>query len=364
VPEPTVFVVQPIPEVALDLMREVAEVNVFPHTNRMITLDEMIAGATGADYLFALHSNFVPADVVNTPRLKGIGVMGGHAARVDFDAALARKVAVVSRDPAEPMTGGGGVGQATADLTVSMILAFAYRLIDADKHTRAGTFQQQSMALMGVGCAGKTVGLLGLGRVARHMAARLRAFDMRILYTKRTRLSLDEEEKLGLEWAAAKDDILRRADFVCVEVDYNGSTHKWLGAREFALMKSTAYLINTARGRLLDEGELIKALESGTIAGAGLDVYWNEPPVVYQAEVPEELRWLPNVILTPHNGGATYDARGDMCSSVARSLVSLIKGERPAGLLNPEIYSEPVLYPENYGRGPILPLSMGGTIAY
>jgi glyoxylate reductase len=173
---------------------------------------------------------------------------------------------------------------------------------------------------MGVGCPGKTVGLIGLGKVARYMVPRIRAFEMHILYTKRTRLARQEEHELGLEWVEL-DDLLRRSDFVCIECDYNQETLKLVGARELGLMKPGAYLINTARGRIVDETELIQALQNGTIAGAALDVYWNEPPVTYDPHVPVELRKLDNTILAPQNGGATWEVRGARVASVARGIV-------------------------------------------
>ena len=129
-------------------------------------------------------------------------------------------------------------------------------------------------------------------------------------------------------------------------------------------MKRTAYLVNTARGRIVDQPALIKALLDGTIAGAALDTFWHEPPMRYEPWVPDELRKLENVILTPHNGGATWQVRGELNKSVARAIVALIKGERPAGLINPEIYGEPKRFPELYGRGPAVPIAMGGIENY
>jgi glyoxylate reductase len=192
---------------------------------------------------------------------------------------------------------------------------------------------------MGIGCPGKTVGLIGLGKVAQYMVPRLRAFEMKILYTKRTRLSAEQEREQGLEWAPRLDELLGHSDFVCVECDYNPSTHELIGVRELGLMKPTAYFVNTARGRIVDETALIRALQNGTIAGAGLDVFWNEPPATYDPFVPEELRKLENVILAPHNGGATWEVRGARVASVARGIVTTMKGGRAPGLLNPEIYS-------------------------
>jgi phosphoglycerate dehydrogenase-like enzyme len=135
-----------------------------------------------------------------------------------------------------------------------------------------------------------------------------------------------------------------RFDFVCVECKYNSNTHKLIGKRELGLMKPEAYLINTGRGRIIDEPELIRALQEKRIAGAALDVYWNEPymndpPGTQESWVPEELCKLDNVILAPHNGNATWDTRGAKCVAVAKAMVQMMRGERPATLMNPEIYA-------------------------
>jgi glyoxylate reductase len=182
---------------------------------------------------------------------------------------------------------------------------------------------------------------------------------MNLLYLKRTRLTPYDEQYLGLEWTSL-DDLLTRSDYVCVLVDYNDSTHEMIGAREFALMKPTAYFINTARGRIVDEDALIAALKSKQIAGAGIEVFYNEPPQVWHPIVPAELREMENVILAPHNGGATHLSRSQQIMPLAVAVKMLIQGERPPGLLNPEIYGEPVLHPHLYGRGPIVPASEGG----
>jgi glyoxylate reductase len=208
------------------------------------------------------------------------------------------------------------------------------------------------MALMGLGCPGKTVGMVGLGAVALHMVQRLRALEIRVLYAKRHRLSPGEEAALGVEYATF-EEVLQQGDFVCVEVSYNPTTHQMFGDREFSLMKPTAYFINTARGRIVDEDALVRALQSKTIAGAALDVFYHEPPAVWDPEVPLTLREMDNVILAPHNGGATFDSRNRQVLPLAEGVRDLIEGRRPAGLLNPEVYGDPVLYPEFYNRGPV-----------
>ena len=359
---PKVFVVQPIPAEPLAVLEEVADVEVFDNLRRQITLKETVEGAKRSDYLVALHGNYMPAEVITAnPNLKGISILGGTTVKVDFDAALAAKVPIVTSIRAmQQQAIGGGVSVATADLTIAMLLAFAYRLVDADRYTRADeTFQEQTMALMGQGCSTKTVGLIGLGKVGMHMVPRLRAFNMNLLYLKRTRLTPYEEQYLGLE-NVSLDDLLRRSDYVCVLVDYNDSTHEMIGAREFSLMKPTAYFINTARGRIVDEKALIKTLQEGRIAGAGLEVFFNEPPQVWHPIVPAELREMKNVILAPHNGGATYLSRSQQVMPLAVAVKMLINGERPPGLLNPEIYGDPVLHPHLYGRGPMVPAVDGG----
>jgi phosphoglycerate dehydrogenase-like enzyme len=343
--KPKIFVAQPVAEVALAILRETAEVSVYPYLDRQITSDELMANAQRSDWLLLASDNIVPAEIINgSPELKGIGTVSRAGLHIDMAAATARRLPVVSSDPADlegehaSIAVRGGVSLATADLTMGMLISLAYRLVEADRYTRAGHFkQEQTLALMGIGCPGKTVGLIGLGKVARYMVPRICAFEMDILYTKRARLTHAEEHEQGLEWAEL-DDLLRRSDFVCIECDYNPQTHKLIGGRELALMKPSAYLINTARGRIVDEPELIRALQNGTIAGAALDVYWNEPPVTYDPRVPMELRKLDNVILAPHNGGATWEVRGARVASVARGIVAMINGKSAPGLLNPEIY--------------------------
>lgn len=341
--KPRVFVVQPIPDVALATLREVADVTVYPYMDRQITVDELVANAKRCDWLFVLHETNVTAEVIYAnPNLKGIGCMAGGHLYIDMDAANACKIPVIVEDPSDTR---GGVSVTTCDLTMAMLLALAYRLVDSHRYTRGGNFrQEQTMALMGLGCPGKTVGLLGLGKVALHMLPRLRAFDMQVIYTKRNRLPLEKEKALGVEWVPELDELMKRSDFLCVLCNYGPHTHKLIGKRELSLMKKDSYLINTGRGRIIDEPALIEALQEKWIAGAAFDVYWNEPywgdpPDTGAPWVPDALRKLDNVILAPHNGGATWDCRGAKALSVARGMVKMMQGERPAALHNPQIFA-------------------------
>jgi lactate dehydrogenase-like 2-hydroxyacid dehydrogenase len=333
--KPRVFVSQPIPEPALDMMREVAEVNVFPRTDRNMSEDEWIMAAQRSDYLFVMGGNIITTNVIKAnPKLKGIAMVHRRLPQnnsIDLDTARALGVPVVFQFPWEPVY--DRIAEATCDLTIAMMLDLAYRMSDADRYTRSGrSLQEHTMALMGPGVTGKTIGLLGLGIVARKMVPRLHPFKIHILYTKRTRLSPAEEREMGVEWAE-QDEILRRSDFVCLEYDYNPSTHKKIGEREFALMKPTAYFINTARGRIVDEPALVRALQNRTIAGAGLDVFWHEPPGSPEMAPSPEFFRMDGVVLAPHNGGATWDARTELTKATARQIIALIAGERPQGLV-------------------------------
>jgi phosphoglycerate dehydrogenase-like enzyme len=327
---PRVFVVQPVPDVAIDILRRVADVAVYPYMERQISAGELASAARNADYIFAMHETTVTDEVfAANPSLKGVVLAGRHSDTVDFDAARRYGVPILTAAALAPPS--LRVSRATADLAVGMIVDLAYRIAEGDRYTRCGGFrQEQTMALMGIGCTGRSVGLIGLGKVARFMVPRLRAFEMDVFYTKRSRLPIDEESALGVTWLAHQDDILRSCDFVSLQCSYNPSTHLLIGERELGLMRPTAYFINTARGRIVDEPALIKALQARTIAGAGLDVFWHEPPVDAQPWVPPAFYKLDNVVLAPHNGGATWDSRGEMTSRIAQTIVADIKGELPS----------------------------------
>jgi phosphoglycerate dehydrogenase-like enzyme len=318
-----VFVVQPVPEPALEILRSCAEVEVYPHTDRMVSVDELASVARRCEYIFAMHETMIPAEVVSgAVRLKGIAV-GGREVGDMIDIAACERAGVTFIHAAQDgqQASRRGNAKATADLALAHVLCLAYRVTEADAYTRAGGFRQEmTMDLMGLGCTDKTVGVIGMGRVARELAPRLSALDMTVLYTKRTRLPADEEAGLGVAWRPSLEELLPECDYVVMLAGYNASTHAMMGAPQFALMKPTAYFVNPGRGRLVDEEALTRALQDGVIAGAGLEVFWDEPPVVHEPLVPLALRKLDNVVLTPHNGGATWESRTRQVTGIARAL--------------------------------------------
>jgi glyoxylate reductase len=328
--KPAVFVCQPVPDVALNRLREVAEVEVFPFTHREISVGELESAARRSDYIFLMHSTPITASIVAAnPALRGFGVAHARADTQDTAACEAAGIPLLeATSPEAPADGGysmNGYGlnpRATADLMVALLLNLAYRVVEADRYSRGtGYFQEMTMELMGHGCTGKTVSLYGLGKVGLQAVRKLRALDLHVLYTKRTRLSATVEEGLGVEWVGDRDELIRRGDYVCMLANYEAANLHLMAEREFALMKPSAYFVNVARGRLIDEDALIRALQNKAIAGAGLDVYWNEPPTVFDAYIPKALRDMDNVVLTPHNGGATWDSRGAQTLAIANAIV-------------------------------------------
>ncbi|MGE2832797.1 2-hydroxyacid dehydrogenase [Mycobacterium sp. SMC-4] len=328
--KPRIFVVQPIPEEGLAMLREVGEVEVF-ESDRMISRDELKAGLRRSDYLFTLGDTTIDDDILDAnPDLKGIAAMSMLLNVIDIPAATRRGIPVTNIPHV--------IGRTTCDLTMAILLGLAWRIVEADAFTRAGRFrQEQSMSLMCHSITGKTVGIIGLGEIGQHIALRCRAFEMDVIYNKRTRLDPVNEAELGVAWRDDMDDVFREADFLVVMAKYTEETHLMIGERQFDLMKPSAFFINTARGRIVDEPALVKALQDGKIAGAGLDVYWCEPPVGEPAPSPELLT-MPNVILTPHIGSATWDSRRQMAQLCARNIVAMIAGERPPDLMDESVY--------------------------
>jgi glyoxylate reductase len=340
--KPKVLVVQPIMEVGRRALEEIADVEIHD-SERMIPRDALLRGVADCDYLWMLGDTPIDEDVLAAaPRLRGIATMALFPNVVDVDAATRRGLPVT----VVPHV----ITKTTCDLTCALVIGLAWRLVEADRFVRDGRFhQEQSTTFLTTELSGKTVGMVGLGEIGTEIVRRLRAFEMDAVYTKRNRLPEERERELGVEWVAELDDLLRRADFVVVMTTYNATTHLLFGEREFALMKPSAFFVNAARGRIVDEGALIDALRTGAIAGAGLDVYWQEPPVGEPSPSPE-LFGFPNVILTPHIGSATVEAREAMSLAVVDNLRAMIAGERPPGIVNPQVYGdEPVTGSDRLG---------------
>ena len=330
--EAKVFVVQPIMDVGRRALEEFADVEVF-ESERMIGRDALLASVADCDYLWMLGDTPIDEGIMDAaPMLKGIATMALFPNVVDVEAATRRGLPVT----VVPHV----ITKTTCDLTCALVLGLAWRIVEADRFVREGRFhQEQSTTFLTHELAGKLVGMIGLGDIGAEIVKRLTAFEMDVIYTKRNRLQEERERELGVTWEPDRDELLRRADFVVLMATYNATTHKMIGAREFDLMKPSAFFVNTARGRIVDEPALIEALRERKIAGAGLDVYWQEPPVGEPAPSPG-LFEFPNVILTPHIGSATVEAREAMSLAAVDNLRAMIEGRHAPDVVNPEVYGE------------------------
>jgi len=225
----------------------------------------------------------------------------------------------------------GVLDAATADFTWALILATARRLTEAEAWLRAGEWQGWKLKqFLGMDVQGATLGIVGMGRIGQAVARRARGFDMPVLYYNRTRLAPALERDCNARHVSL-DELLAQSDIVTLHTPYSADSHHLIGAAQLAKMKKTAILIHAARGGVVDDAALITALNSGTIAAAGLDVYENEPKFN-----PEFLK-LRNVVLAPHIASATTNTRRNMAMLAARNLTAALTGERPPNLLNAEV---------------------------
>jgi len=322
-----IFVTQPVYESALGRLRAVAEVTSNPDARQVIPRDQLIAGVRGCDILFSLLHDRIDREVIAAnPKLRAIASMSITPDNIDVAAATARRIPVTVV-PALAV-------ESTADTHFALLLAVARRVVEGDQLVRAGIFPgSQANYLLGSGVHGKTIGLVGgRGRIGHAVAARARGFSMRILYCGPRPIEKAEEERLGAIQVPL-DRLLAEADFVSLHPSLTDETRHMIDARALALMKPTAFLINTARGAVVDEAALIKALTEKRIAGAGLDVFENEP------DVNRALTRLPNVALTPHLGSAVFEVREAMANAVVDNVVALLEGRWPPNIVNPEVLS-------------------------
>ena len=257
--------------------------------------------------------------------LKMIAQFGVGYNNIDVTAATRRGIPV-SNTP-------GVLTDATAELAFALILAISRRLVEGDRMTREGRFRCWApMLFLGREVTGKTLGVIGMGKIGKAVAHRARCFKMPILYHNRSRMSESEEKELMAKYVDMKT-LLSQADFITLHVPLMDQTRHLIGRQELSLMKPTAYLINTSRGPVVDEKALLQALRKKKIGGAGLDVYENEPALT------PGLAELENVILLPHVGSGTLETRYRMASMAVKNLIAGLSGEVPPNLVNPDVLS-------------------------
>ena len=321
-----VFVTRKLPEKGLEILyNECDEVEVYPH-DRIPSKEEIIEGLKGKDGLLCLLTDRIDRDVISSnPKLRAISNYAAGYDNIDVDEAT-KKGIVVTNTP-DVLT------NATAELAWALLFAVARRVVEGDKFTREGKFRGWApMLLLGKELRGKTLGVIGAGRIGTAFALKAKCFDMKVLYYNRSRNEV-LEEKLGAR-KVDLDTLLRESDFVSIHLPLTEETYHLIDYDKICLMKRDSIIVNTARGAIIKEKDLIRALKERKIFGAGLDVYENEP------EVSEELKSLDNVVLLPHIGSATLETRTEMAVLAAENLVKALKGERPRYCVNPEVLKD------------------------
>jgi len=308
---------------AIDLFGD--DVQLDYHVSRAgLSPEDLVARAAGKQGVVCQLTDKFTAEVFAAlPDLRVLANVAVGYDNIDVAAATAHNV-VVTNTP-------GVLTDTTADLAFALIMAAGRRLTESERFLRDGKWGEWYIDLLcGQDIHGATLGLLGMGRIGQETARRAGGFRMKVLYHNRTRLSEELEEYLGARYVS-KAELLAESDFLSVHVPLSDETRHVIGAQELAAMKSTAVLVNTARGPVVDEAALADALANGTIAYAGLDVYEKEP------QVHPKLLEVPNVVLAPHVGSATIATRTRMCVMAVENLLAGLRGDRPANPVNPEV---------------------------
>jgi glyoxylate reductase len=313
---PVVFVTRPLPAPGIDLLVESGFEVRANDEDRPLQRAELIAGIEQADALLCMLSDRIDVEVLEAAPL--LRVISNYAVGFDnIDVAAARQRGV------EVTTTPGVLSDATADLAWALLLAAARNLGAGERLVRAGEWTGWAPTqLLGEPLRHQTLGIVGMGAIGQAVARRAQGFGMNVVYFNRNQVASEIETSLAAEFVSL-DELLRRSDFISLHAPLNDQSRHMFDARAFRLMKSTAVLVNTGRGALIDEAELVNVLREGRIAAAGLDVYEFEPKIT------DGLLTLDNVVLAPHLGSASTLARGDMVRLCCENIVEVLAG-RPA----------------------------------
>ena len=315
--KPIVTVTNIFPQVALDKLSSECDLKI---NRTSLTKEELKQKVSGSDAVISYLTDRIDQDIIDRgTKLKIIANYGAGFNNIDVTYASERGIWVTNTPNV--------LHETTADLTWAMILGTARRIIPADRYTRESKFQGWGAQLfLGGDVYEKTLGIIGLGEIGRSVARRAIGFNMRTLYHQRNRLPKEEEKKLNVEYATF-EKILRESDFLTLHVPLTEETEYMIGNDEIALMKKTAYLIHTARGKVIDDYALVAALREDRLAGAALDVYEDEP------ELTEGMRELDNLMILPHIGSASFETRDKMALLVADNILDALEGKTPRSLV-------------------------------
>lgn len=324
---PRIYITQPVAQSAIERLRAVADVQWNQDPLHIVDKSELCAAVSKNDILFCLLHDRIDREVIAAnPHLRAIASMKITPSDIDVGEATARRIPITVIPPM--------VTEATADIQWALLLAVARRVVEGDRLVRQGIFPgSQSSYLEAAMVFGKVLGLIGGGgRIGRAVARRARGFGMRVLYWGPRRIPESDEQESGITYVSL-EKLLGEADFVSLNSPLRPETYHQIGTRELNMMKPTAFLINTSRGAVIDEAALAVALAEGRIAGAGLDVFEDEPHVT------AGLLKLTNTVLTPHLGSAVTELRETMAHCVVDNILAILSGQPPPNCWNPEIYA-------------------------
>jgi glyoxylate reductase len=318
-PRPKVIVTRRLPQAVETRMAELFDVE-LNLSDTALTQGQMADAARRCDVLVATVTDEIDAEVfaaaAETGRLKLLANYGVGTDHIDLAAARAANV-VVTNTP-------GVLTDDTADMVMALILSVPRRLAEGEKLVRSGEWRGWSpTGMLGHRITGKRLGIVGMGRIGRAVATRARGFGLTVHYHNRHRLPSEVEGELEATWWDNLDAMLARVDIITINCPHTPETHHLIGAKQFAQMQRQVYLINAARGEIVDESALCDALAAGQIAGAGLDVFENEPAIE------PRLLDLPGVVLIPHMGSATFEGRQAMGEKVIANIRVWADGHRP-----------------------------------
>ena len=323
--KPPVLVTKRIYPEAIQYLQEHAEVD-YANSDDGLPAEEMLRRIRGKQAVVSQLTDKFTAAVID--QLDGVRVIANVAVgfdNIDVAAATRRKILVTNTPDVLTDT--------TADFAFALMMAAARRVVEGHRFVHSGKWTKWRIDLLvGQDVHHHTLGIFGMGRIGQAVARRGRGFDMRILYHDAMRASEAVERELGAEFVTA-DQLLRESDFVSLHVPLLPETRHMMSADQFRIMKPTAILVNTSRGPVVDEAALAAALEEGVIAGAGIDVFENEP------RVHPALLKLENVVLAPHIASASVDTRWKMSMMAVENAVAALEGRRPANLLNTDLWA-------------------------
>lgn len=322
-----IFVTRQIPGRHLDQLETGNEVSVSEF-DRPLSGAELVEKVKGVDALLSLLTDRVDGDLMDAagPQLKIISNYAVGFDNVDVGAATDRGI-VVTNTPSDE------VNEAVAEHTWALILALTRRIVEADEATRRGAYKGwEPDIFLGHSLVGKTLGIVGLGRIGSMVARRAKGYNMTVLYNKHEPDPKAESE-LGVKFVTL-DELYAQSDIVSLHVPLTDETRHMISTVSLGKMKAGAFLVNTARGPVVAEKDLVEALRSGHLGGAALDVYDNEP------NIDPELVGMENVILTPHIASGTVEARDKMGQMAVSAILAVAAGQKPDNLVNPEVWDK------------------------